>query len=281
MGAMIEAINKRVSVRTYAHRPLEEDVKEKLRDLLQHQKPGPFGNAVRFALIDLSDQDKNEISHLGTYGVIKGASLYVAGVIGETRGGMVDLGYCLEKVILEITILGLGTCWLGGTFNRAGFARRLGTSRNEAVPAITPVGYPAARRSILDRFFRRMAGSDNRKPWSHLFFEADAKTPLTKEATGPYATAFSCLRLAPSASNRQPWRVVKAADTGPFHFYVERTPGFGQMMRAADLQLVDMGIAMSHFDLAAAETGLAGIWSESDPGIDGAGWEYVMTWSGQ
>jgi len=277
---MIEAINHRVSVRTYTGRPLEEDLKKHLQDLLQDRQPGPLGNTVRFVLIDLSEQDQKELKNLGTYGVIKGAGLYVAGVVDSSPGGMVDLGYCMEKVILEITSLGLGTCWMGGTFNRAGFARRIGISGDEVVPAVTPVGYPAARRSILDRTFRRMAGSDNRKPWSHLFFENDGLTPLTRDAAGPCATALDCLRLAPSASNRQPWRVIKAPEPGVFHFFLDRTPGYSRLMKGVDLQLVDIGIALTHFELAARETGLGGTWRAQDPGISGLTWDYVITWTG-
>jgi hypothetical protein len=233
---------------------------------------------VKLVLVDLSEQDKREIRNLGTYGVIRGANLYVAGLIDHTRGSMVDLGYCLEKVILEITSLGLGTCWMGGTFNRAGFARKIGASKGEIVPAITPVGYVADRRSALDAVFRRMAGSDNRKPWPRLFFEGDRRTPLTREAAGAYNTALACLRLAPSASNRQPWRVIKEPNATVFHFFLQRTSGYNRLTRAGDLQLVDMGIGLCHFELAAAETGLAGAWVEKHPNTDN--WEYVMTWTG-
>ncbi len=277
MGSMIEAINRRVSVRTYADKPLQEDLKQKVKDLVHGQKTGPFGQAVKLVLIDLSEEEKREIRNLGTYGVIRGASLYVAGVVDNTRGAMIDLGYCLEKVILEITSLGLGTCWMGGTFNRAGFARKTGASKDQVVPAVTPVGYAANRRSALDAVFRGMAGSDNRKPWPQLFFEGDRRTPLTKEAAGAYDTALACLRLAPSASNRQPWRVIKEPHATVFHFFVQRTPGYGRFTRA-DLQLVDMGIGMCHFQLAAAETGLAGGWVTKDLNADA--WEYLITWTG-
>ena len=279
MGSMIEAINRRVSVRTYADRPLEQDTKERLQGLLQEEGPGPLGHAVRFVLVDLSEQDRKEVRHLGTYGVIRGAGLYVAGILGDTRGDMVDLGYCLEKLILRMTLLGLGTCWMGGTFNRAGFAHRIGLSGDEVIPAITPVGYAAHRKSIVDATFRRMVGADNRKPWSLLFFAGDAKAPLTREAAGPYATPLDCVRLAPSASNRQPWRIIKDSDAGTFHFFLKRTPGLGRVMKAADLQLVDIGIAMSHFELASAESGLSGTWTAQNPKAQG--WEYVMTWAGQ
>ena len=84
---------------------------------------------------------------------------------------MEDYGYGMEKNILFVTALGLGTCWLGGTLKRAGFARKIGLSADEFMPAITPVGYPADKRSLTDRAFRFMAKSDKRKPWEELFFD--------------------------------------------------------------------------------------------------------------
>jgi len=48
-GRMIEAMRRRVSVRAYADRPVEEGAKEKIRGLLDVHNKGPFGNRVRFA----------------------------------------------------------------------------------------------------------------------------------------------------------------------------------------------------------------------------------------
>ena len=52
------------------------------------------------------------------------------------------------------------------------------------------------------------------------------------------------------------------------------------MLRIADLQRVDMGIAMCHFELVARERGLAGSWVVRDPGIPlpGKDTEYTVTW---
>ena len=52
------------------------------------------------------------------------------------------------------------------------------------------------------------------------------------------------VRLAPSAVNKQPWRVV--ADSKGFHFYLQRSKGFNREGRP-DMQQVDMGIALCHF----------------------------------
>jgi nitroreductase len=281
MGDMIEAMKRRVSVRSYADRPVEQSVKEKIRSLLEAQDLGPFGNKVRLSLIDLSDMEQAETRQLGTYGFIKGARLYVAGVVSQRPGAMQDFGYCLEQVVVGITHLGLGTCWLGGTFKRAGFAKRLSVSDDEVIPAISPIGHAREKRTVRERVLRRFVGADQRKPWAALFFEGDWNRPLPREAAGVYTTALECLRLAPSASNMQPWRIVKSKDTNVFHFFLKRTPGYGKFLRGLDLQLVDMGIAMSHFELAARETGLDGTWKAGDPGFGGNEAEYVISWVGK
>ena len=96
MGEMIEAIKRRVSVRSYTDRPVEQGVKEKIRGLLEVHNTGPFDNRVRLNLIDLSDLEQAETRQLGTYGFIGGARLYGAGVVRYGPGAMQDFGYCLE-----------------------------------------------------------------------------------------------------------------------------------------------------------------------------------------
>ena len=125
MDSIIDAINRRVSVRAYSDRPIGKEKEQKILDLLNSENRGPFGNEVRFAMIELTEAERNEIKSLGTYGFIGGAKMYVVSAVKGSTGAMEDLGYCFEKVILAATSLGLGTCWMGGTFNRANFARRI------------------------------------------------------------------------------------------------------------------------------------------------------------
>lgn len=277
MDSMIEAIRQRISVRTYEARSVEEDKKRNVADLLRANHQGPFGHTVRFALIDFSEIERKEIKTLGTYGTIRGAELYVAAAVREAPGAMEDLGYCFEEVILAVTNLGLGTCWMGGTFRRASFARRIGVSEGEVVPVISPVGYARQKRSVVDGLFRRFAGSDERKPWEELFFDGVTTVPLSKDAAGGYTTALECVRLGPSASNNQPWRILRR-EGNIFHFYLKRAPGYDKIMRSVDLQLVDMGIALCHFEVAAREIGLAGGWVEARPDVDVGSINYILSW---
>jgi nitroreductase len=278
MESIIEAINRRVSVRSYADRSIEQSKKQEMINLLESTNEGPFGNKVRFALIDFSEMEKNEIGSLGTYGFISGAKLFIVSAIKDGAGAMVDLGYSFEKLILAATNLGLGTCWLGGTFKRANFAKRVNVSEDEIVAAISPIGYARDRRTVRETAIRRLANSDRRKPWEELFFDGDFNTPLSKDSAGGYAVPLECVRLGPSASNNQPWRVVYQKQQGAFHFYLKRTWGYDKFNGRIDLQRVDIGIAMCHFELGAGETGLSGTWEVGKPDLAMGNAEYIVSW---
>ncbi len=59
------------------------------------------------------------------------------------------------------------------------------------------------------------------------------------------------VRMAPSASNKQPWRIVMDVN-GEAHFFIERTPKYGHAL-GYDIQMIDMGIALSHYVLASGK----------------------------
>jgi hypothetical protein len=91
------------------------------------------------------------------------------------------------------------------------------------------------------------------------------------------------VRLGPSASNRQPWRVVKEGMT--WHFYIHRTRGYrfglaGKLLKLEDLQRLDIGIAMCHFELAARELRQDGQWVVRAPDIAAPDslTEYAVSW---
>jgi nitroreductase len=266
-----------VSCRSFDGRSLDDYMKEKLRAFFRENTRGPFGNRLRFDLIDLRQAEQAELKSLGTYGVIKGASVFIAGAVTRGARAMEDYGFGMERNILFATTLGLGTCWLGGTLNRAGFARKIALTPDELMPAISPVGYSAEKRSLTDRAFRFMAKSDRRKPWEDLFFEARPGNLLAKESAGALGEALEAVRIGPSASNRQPWRIVREGMS--CHFFLQRTPGYDKMLGEVKLQDVDMGIALCHFELAAGELGIAGSWRQSKPGFAAGTLAYVVSWA--
>lgn len=274
--SITELIKKRLSIRTYIEQPLKPKMKEKLYEFFSSIK-GPFGGTVRFAIIERDLALKAADAKLGTYGVIRGASTYIGAVVQKADRDLEDFGYSLEKVILYATSLGLGTCWLGGTFKKSEFAKAIEQTDQEILPCITPIGYPNSKKSLLDTAMRFVAGSKNRKGWAELFFNGDFSHGLSESVAGKYSTPLEMLRLAPSASNKQPWRIVK--EMNKIHFYLQHTKGYTKML-AYDLQRVDMGIAMCHFELTAKELGIEGKWHISESGSISTppDTEYVVSW---
>ena len=274
--SIIETIRMRVSCRTYSNAAIEPDKMERLTENLRSNTNAPFGSKIRFELMNFDMMDMSELKGLGTYGVIKGARQFIVGAVVDQPKAMEDSGYCMEKNILAATAMGLGTCWLGGTFNRTGFAEKMKLAEGELLPAVTPVGYSGNRRSLIERLFRFSAGSDNRKPWEELFYEGGMETPLNKGLAGSFATPLECVRIGPSASNKQPWRIIK--DHGNYHFYIKRTAGYDRVFGQIKMQNIDMGIAMCHFELSSREMGLDGVWKLEDPQIKSGGMEYLVSW---
>lgn len=278
-----DIIKRRFSCRTYLKRPIAVEARHQLHDFLSSIGQGPFGNRLRFLLLAATEEDGSALRGLGTYGFIRGATAFIVGVVKSGGMALEDFGYGMEQAILFATDLGLGTCWLGGTFNRSRFAERATLGEGEQMPCVAAIGYIAEKRSLMDRVIRRNAGSDRRHPWEHLFFHERFGEPLTAEDAGPYATPLEMVRLGPSASNKQPWRVIQ--EGGRWHFYLQRTPGYrsARLVQIPDLQRVDMGIAMCHFELTARESGLRGQWSVAEPAIAKPDelTEYIATWVGE
>ena len=224
-----EIIKKRISCRTYSEKPVEAKVLKEFSASINAVHTGPFGNQPKFKLIKLTSLTPQEWKQLGTYGVIKNAQLFLVGSIQNGHLAMEDYGYCMEKLILQATKLGLGTCWLAGTLQRSKFAQAIGLREGELLPSISPVGYPAQQKSMTEKMMRWGVGADNRKPWSDIFFVENFSQPLTQTQAGKYTEALENLRLAPSAGNKQPWRILRDAKKNIFHFYLSRDFGYNSL----------------------------------------------------
>jgi len=268
MNPDIETILARSSVRSYDGTALKAEDAAFLTKAFEQNSSGPFGGEVRFVLAGAGIQGSPAIGRLGTYGVIRGAPAYILGVVKRGPFAFEDYGYCLHGVVLAATASGLGTCWLGGIFGRSAVRKALSASADEIVPAVSPVGYPSVRRGVIDSVIRGSAGSSSRRPWEELFFSGDFSSPLARD-DGPWSTVLECVRRAPSASNKQPWRIVRTrqSDRPVHHLFLREDKAYNHLLGEIRLQNIDMGIAMRQFETAARLLGLSGGWTrlEKDP----------------
>ena len=268
-----ETIRKRVSTRTYESRKLSADDKEKILKEIS-QLTNPFGENVRIRLIEKNTAANGE--KLGTYGVIKGASTFLGVTTDKTEFGLVAAGYQFENLVLIATGMGLSTVWLAGTFSREQFEKAMDIQKDELFPAISPIGYAADKRSITENLMRKTMKSDMRKPWGELFFLDSFGNELSHEEADRYADPLEMLCLAPSATNAQPWRVVKKQNV--YHFFETHKKNASEEEKM--IKKVDLGIALSHFHQTALEQGLVGQFKKMDnTGINiPENTTYIISW---
>jgi len=263
MATILETIQQRVSVRAYAVEPLSGAIIQELQSFLATVTRGVFGSLLRFQLLDESTAVLAELKKFGTYGMITGDRYYIAGAVEKGSHAELDFGYALEGIILKATELGLGTCWIGGTLKRSTFAAKLGLKSHEVIPAITPLGLAAERKPLKTRLIEGALQVRKRKGWETLFFDGEPGRVLTAEQAGIWKDALEAVRIGPSASNKQPWRIIR--DGPSFHFCLDYDKLYNSVFKDFSIQKLDLGIAMCHFELVAREQGLSGAWQLVDP----------------
>lgn len=278
-----ELIQARYSCRSYRPVPVPEEARSALDLFLREQTHGPFGTPLRLVFLAATQSSSTGLRGLGTYGIIRHPAGFVIGLVHNGPVALEDVGHALELSVLKATDLDLGTCWLGGTFQRSNFAARAAVRQDETLAAVIAVGVIADDVSWVDRALRLGAGSTSRLAWQRLYFDGRYGVPLSREAAGGYAQVLDMARLAPSASNKQPWRVVRSG--WDWHLYLRRTPGYRErsaLLGLPDLQRVDMGIFTCHWELTARQLGLRGRWEtvSADQVPEAAGAEYRLSWVG-
>ncbi len=269
-----DVVTSRTSVRNYGNAEITPEIQQKIHDFIQ-TLTNPFDKQVSYHF--LNDTDLQSKTNLGTYGVIKGAHKFIGTTITNTEFALEALGYELEVLMLYLTSLGLGTCWLGGTFNREGFAEAMQIDEKSLFPIITPYGYPASSKHLKEKAMRRIVKADQRKDWKEIFFLNNFDTPLKEIDAKELAFPLEMVRLAPSASNKQPWRVVIIDNA--CHFFEYKEPGYSNRFDY-DIQRIDLGIAAAHFDLATKEENIQGcFFTNKNPLISlPKHVEYVFSW---
>jgi len=215
------AIWKRTSVRKYNEKHIEKNKMDALR--ISISKLNEI-SGLTMEFIEISDSFhtfkafsfKNVRSVISVKGKTDDPDLYE------------KCGYYGERIVLEATALGLGTCWVAATFNKK--CSSLNVRGNETIVCGIPVGYGAEEMStsaeIPDAPYRKtksvseyLGGNTNVPEW--------------------VTSAMKAVQFAPTAMNSQKTRFSYAD---------------GKLSAEAPtgkLSTVDFGITKLHFELAA------------------------------
>ena len=266
MKNITELIQNRRSVRTFDGRELSKNDIENLASFAQTIE-NPFKIPVDFKLMNAKEYGLNCPVTVGT-------DLFIGGKIKCIENASVAFGYSFEMLVLYAQSIGVGTTWIGGTMNRSAFEQAMGLDINEIMPCASPLGYPAKKMSLRESMMRKGVKADERLPFEELFFDGSFDKSLSKENAGKWSEALEMVRLAPLAVNKQPWRVV-VTDTA-VRFYLERSKGFSYNEKL-DMQMIDMGIAICHFELTAKENNLDIVFEQNDPKLESDA-EYIASY---
>lgn len=233
----------------YEARPISSEVFERLAAACNDFRPFDTARAV---LTERSEKVFKGI--IGAYGKIKGAPFFIA-FVGDTRDPHVyeKVGYTGEGIVLEATALGLGTCWVGKSFDQEIASSFAAIKKHERVLAVTPVGYATKEASFEERLLTGFGQTHKRKP-------LDALVSGITKTRWPKWVRMSLLaaRVAPSAVNRQPWRfLVESASI---------TVSVDDLHDSYSIsKRLDCGIAMLHIETASRVCGVVGKWEFLDP----------------
>jgi nitroreductase len=270
-----DLIKQRVSCRNFTERKLDERTTVALQAACDTLALSPFDDVISLKVLN---QHIEGVAKIGTYGTVKNPAAFLYGHCEMTPIAYCGYGYLLEKLILLATHLGLSSCWLG-FYRRRSLGYDLNPPEGEAIPAIGVLGYPSDKKTVYGIVARSISAGRRRKDHRRLFFHQSFSTPFDLSAGGPIAEALEMVRIAPSAGNLQPWRIVVGHDGSAVHVYADLSESYGGLIRKS-LKWIDIGIAMCHLDLVLAEQGTTGSWTIDPPKLDGGthDTEYVASW---
>lgn len=233
-----EAINVRTSRRTYLESPIAEDKIEQLKNMIDQV------NEQGRLCMKLIQEEPTAFGKLSkSYGMFKGVRNYIL-LIGKNEPDMRErLGYYGEKLVLLATQLGLGTCWVGGTFDRSlGIAY---VKEDETFCGVITIGNVEQTKSFKERLITKLT---HRKTKSvQELSETEGEVPEW------FIDGMEAVQKAPSAVNAQP--VLFTYHKGIVSARITAKK-YGH-------EKIDLGIAKLHFELGAG----GGTWVLKDEGV--------------
>lgn len=227
----IELLESRHSVRAYTPDPIEAATVRTLQADITMINTHEAG--MHFSLV--LDDSAPLKSASGIYGAFRNARNFVACIVEPAYPDTyARAGYCAQQLATSALRLGLGSCFVAGTFSRD--AVRLPMRAGWELPFILVLGYPdTGRRRTLDKVLTWATHRRNIRGADLLF---DPEEPAEDEDMQLALRAVTC---APSHMNRRPVR-VRHGEFGPEAVLPVKEP--------SKVEQIDLGIARYNIEAA-------------------------------
>lgn len=216
MQELYEFIFKRKSVRKFDSNKLNDSTLREIDRLIKEMKP--LNHSIRTKVIVESSEE------VGGLFAIK-APHYLLVYSESAEDALVNVGYMLQQMDLKLSEMKLGCCWLG----MAKPSRKREDIGDLDFVIALAIGTPN------EAYYRSLEGF-NRKPISAI-----------SEGTG-HNELIEAVRVAPSATNSQPWYIKVASDQLDV-YRVKNNPLKALVMDR--MNQIDIGIALCHLHIAA------------------------------
>ncbi len=146
------------------------------------------------------------------------ASEFLVAIVPKAydRTAIIDVGRTLQRVVMDATRMGLGTCWIGPGADHASVIEHLGDRFDPAsdqIVCVCAVGYRSRYIPLFIRVFNQRM--NHRHALDELFFsDFDLENPIDPSAPpfSRFGRTFEACEWAPSSYNGQTTRAVVATD---------------------------------------------------------------------
>jgi nitroreductase len=257
-----EAILNRCSVRRYEAHPLSPEKIAQIENEISQITPLHPENKINFMLKN-TRKGEDLATLVGGYGKILSPPHYLVTSMNGNAFALTDLGYCVERLVLRLTSLGIGTCYVGTIGQEEKVRAHFQLAATARIGALVAFGTPAGGMGrVVNHLIRKSVGATNKLPAEKIFFTDSFDQPTRPPAE--LAPLIEAARLAPSAVNAQPWRLLQK-NNQLFLFVASRYP-----KGKADYRLFDGGICLANLSVAQEALGWTGNWhflTNADPSL--------------
>ncbi|MGN0432658.1 MAG: nitroreductase family protein [Lachnospiraceae bacterium] len=214
---LLEAMEKRHSVRQYADKAMEAEVLQAIQEEIDVcNREGDLHIQL------ITDEPKAFDSFMAHYGKFEGVTNYIA-LIGK-KGKDLDekCGYFGERLVLKAQQLGLNTCWVAMSYSKVPGTFRV--EKGEKLTVVIALGYGKTQ------------GTEHKSKAPEAVSNIDSTTPEW------FKKGVTAALLAPTAMNQQ-------------KFYLKLVSGeVSAKAKAGFYTKLDLGIVKYHFELGAGKS---------------------------